>query len=54
MKRKLKSKVYPIKAPTPIQYQRASGKTPRDFNKVTPNDSVELGGICGAKIFPCY
>ena len=50
MKRKLNSKVYPIKAPIPIQYQCASGKIPRDFKTTTPNDSVELGGICGTDI----
>ena len=44
VKRKLNRKQYPIKAPTPIQYQRASGKIPRDFKIKTPIGSVELGG----------
>lgn len=35
----------PIKAPTPIQYQRASWKIPRDFNTNIPNGSVSFGGI---------
>jgi len=39
-----------MEAPTPIQYQYASGKIPRDFNTVTPNGSVELGGTFNAKI----
>ena len=40
---KLKINVYPIKAPTPIQYQYVSLKNPRDFKTSTPIDSVELG-----------
>jgi hypothetical protein len=43
VKRKLNRKIYPIKAPTPIQYQFACGKTPRDFKTKTPNTSEELG-----------
>lgn len=38
--------MYPMEAPTPIQYQYASGKIPRDFKTFTPNGSVELGGTC--------
>jgi len=41
--------MYPMEAPTPIQYQYASGKIPRDFNTFTPNGSVELGGTFNAK-----
>lgn len=36
--------MYAIKAPTPIQYQYACGKIPRDFKIKTPNGSEELGG----------
>jgi len=39
----LKSNVYPIKAPTHIQYQYVSVKKLRDFKTSTPSDSVELG-----------
>ena len=46
MNRKLNSKIYPIVAPTPIQYQRASGKIPRDFISFIPNGSVELVANC--------
>lgn len=44
VKRKLNKKMYPIVAPIPIQYQLGSGKSPRDFINVTPNDSVEFSG----------
>lgn len=51
VKRKLNRKQYPIKAPTPIQYQCASGKIPRDFKIETPNGSLEFGGIYSTDIF---
>jgi hypothetical protein len=38
-----------MEAPTPIQYQYASGKSPRDFKICTPNGSVELSGTCNKK-----
>jgi len=46
--------MYPMEAPTPIQYQYASGKIPRDFKICTPNGSVESGGICNEKVFAYY
>lgn len=49
VKRKLNSKIYPIVAPTPIQYQLACGKIPRDFKTETPRNSVELGANCNTK-----
>lgn len=42
--------MYPIVAPTPIQYQYGSMKTPRDFKTIIPNDSVELGGTYNTDI----
>lgn len=39
----LKSKVYPNKAPTPIQYQYPSVNIPRDFRIASPSDVVEFG-----------
>jgi hypothetical protein len=50
VKRKLNRNIYPIKAPTPIQYQSACGKTPRDFKTKTPNGSEELGGTYNINI----
>lgn len=44
MKREFNRRMYPTVAPNPIQYQRASGKIPRDFKTITPNDSLELPG----------
>ena len=43
VKAALKSNIYPINAPTPIQYQYACVKNPRDFKTSTPSDSVEFG-----------
>jgi len=40
-----------MEAPTPIQYQYASGNIPLDFNTFTPNGSVEFGGTFNAEIF---
>lgn len=50
MKRKLKIKIYPINAPTPIQYQYGSVNTPRDFKTKIPNGSVELEGTYDTNI----
>jgi hypothetical protein len=47
----LKSNVYPIRAPTPIQYQYDSVKYPRDFKTSTPIGSVEFGRTFHKKIY---
>ena len=43
VKAALKSNINPINAPTPIQYQYACGKNPRDFKTSIPSGSVEFG-----------
>lgn len=46
--------MYAMEAPTPIQYQYASGKIPRDFKICTPSGSVESGGTCNEEVFTCF
>lgn len=51
MNKKLHAKMYPSRAPIPIQYHLASGNISRNLRNCTPNESEDPGGTCAAETY---